>query len=214
MYNQGGIGIAAIQVGLPIKAFIVDIPVSKILIYNEYRDLEDPRYLRKKLEAGEVVVIKKTAPIFIDEKMVYETKLIKKIPNIIEKNGEKKFIGTTDESLANYELSPDIIVEHKPYFFLNPDITYDLDEQIVLPEGCLSVPMEYVVKKYNGVVDVKRPLNIKIKYIDENLKEKNLDIKGSSSEYWKWFSRCAQHEYDHTEGILFIDELESKNLTH
>ena len=32
-----------------------------------------------------------------------------------------------------------------------------------------------------------------------------------SSEYWKWFSRCAQHEYDHTEGILFIDALELSN---
>jgi peptide deformylase len=71
--------------------------------------------------------------------------------------------------------------------------------------------MEHVIKKYNGIVDVKRPIDIQLNYIDEYLKKKELNIKGSSSEYWKWFSRCAQHEYDHTEGILFIDALELSN---
>lgn len=211
MYNQGGIGIAAIQVGVPIKAFIVDIPISKVLIDGKYKNLEDPRYLRKKLEVGEVVVIKELTPTFIGVKMVYESKFTKKIPKIIEKNGQKKFVGIMDEKLTNYSSLPEIIVEHKPYFFLNPKIDYNSDEQIILPEGCLSVPMEHVLKKYNGIVNVKRPVDIQIKYINEKLEEKKLDIKGFSSEYWKWFSRCAQHEYDHTEGILFIDELELSN---
>ncbi|MFK7973612.1 MAG: peptide deformylase [Rickettsiaceae bacterium] len=34
-----------------------------------------------------------------------------------------------------------------------------------------------------------------------------LPIDGNKSDYWKWFSRCAQHEFDHTEGILFTDKL-------
>ncbi len=211
MYNQGGIGIAAIQVGVPIKAFIVDIPISKILIDGEYKNLEDPRYLRKKLEVGEVVIIKEVIPTFEGQKMVHKSKFTKKIPKIVEENGHKKLVGIMDEKLTNYSSSPEIIVEHRPYFFLNPKIDYSSDEQIILPEGCLSVPMEYVVKEYNGAVNVKRPVDIQISYIDENLEEKKLNINGFSSEYWKWFSRCAQHEYDHTEGKLFIDELELSN---
>ncbi len=211
MYNQGGIGIAAIQVGVPIKAFIVDIPISKILIDDEYKNLEDPRYLRKKLEAGESIVIKEIVPTFVDVKMVYESKFMKKTPKIIEENGQKKLVGIMDEKLINSNSLPEMIIEHRPYFFLNPNINYNSDEQTILPEGCLSVPMEHVIKKYNGIVDVKRPIDIQLNYIDENLKKKELNIKGSSSEYWKWFSRCAQHEYDHTEGILFIDALELSN---
>ena len=64
------------------------------------------------------------------------------------------------------------IIEHRPYFFLNPNINYNSDEQIILPEGCLSVPMEHVIKKYNGIVDVKRPIDIQLNYIDEYLKKK------------------------------------------
>jgi hypothetical protein len=133
MYNQGGIGIAAIQVGVPIKAFIVDIPISKILIDGEYKNLEDPRYLRKKLEEGESIIIKEITPTFVDVKMVYESKFTKKIPKIIEENGQKKLVGIMDEKLINSNSLPEMIIKHRPYFFLNPNINYNSDEQIILP---------------------------------------------------------------------------------
>ena len=190
MYNQGGIGIAAIQVGVPIKAFIVDIPISKILIDGEYKNLEDPRYLRKKLEEGESIIIKEITPTFVDVKMVYESKFTKKIPKIIEENGQKKLVGIMDEKLINSNSLPEMIIEHRPYFFLNPNVNYNSDEQIILPEGCLSVPMEHVIKKYNGIVDVKRPIDIQLNYIDEYLKKKELNIKGQSFSLCKLIYFC------------------------
>jgi len=36
---------------------------------------------------------------------------------------------------------------------------------------------------------------------------KEMKVDGSISEYWKWFSRCIQHENDHLNGILYVDRL-------
>jgi peptide deformylase len=59
-------------------------------------------------------------------------------------------------------------------------------------EGCLSIP------DINGEVD--RPSNIRIKYMDENFVEHEEEFDGFEA-------RVIQHEYDHIEGILFIDYL-------
>ena len=59
-------------------------------------------------------------------------------------------------------------------------------------EGCLSIP------GYNA--KVKRPSSLKVKYIDENKKDKTIDAEGL-------LATCIQHEIDHLNGILFIDHL-------
>lgn len=82
---------------------------------------------------------------------------------------------------------------------INPEIVEFGDEIVEYEEGCLSIPGIY--KK------VKRPEKIKVKYYDEygNLIEKELN---------GILSRAFQHEYDHIEGILFIDRISpmAKNL--
>jgi peptide deformylase len=76
--------------------------------------------------------------------------------------------------------------------FINPEIIeYSKDEDYI-EEGCLSLP---------GILDgVKRPTKIKIKYLDGNFVEKEMEYSG-------FLARVIQHEYDHTEGVLFIDKL-------
>ncbi len=59
-------------------------------------------------------------------------------------------------------------------------------------EGCLSIP------DIRG--DVKRPAQLKLKYVDENFEER-IDI------FTGIHARVIQHEYDHIEGILFTEYL-------
>ncbi len=76
--------------------------------------------------------------------------------------------------------------------FINAEIYEESDEEILMNEGCLSVP---------GIhEDVYRPERIRIRYFDEDLNEHDEELDG-------WRARAVQHEYDHTEGTLFTDRL-------
>jgi len=59
-----------------------------------------------------------------------------------------------------------------------------------MEEGCLSVPGHYGL--------VRRHVAVTIHYTDETGKERSERAHGM-------FARVLQHEYDHIEGILFID---------
>ena len=61
-------------------------------------------------------------------------------------------------------------------------------------KGCLSLPEHYA--------DVERPERIRVKYIDENNTEQELEADGL-------LATCIQHEMDHLEGVLFVDHLTS-----
>jgi peptide deformylase len=74
--------------------------------------------------------------------------------------------------------------------FINPIILdYDGDTE-VMNEGCLSLP------KLRE--DVDRRNKIRIRYYDENWELKDETYEGLKA-------RIIQHEYDHLEGVLFID---------
>ncbi len=76
--------------------------------------------------------------------------------------------------------------------FFNPEITWRSEDKIYYSEGCLSIPDIFE--------DILRPQKIRIKYFDANL---NI-IEG---EFDGLIARIFQHEYDHLDGILFIDKL-------
>ena len=78
--------------------------------------------------------------------------------------------------------------------FINPKITWSSTNLCSFNEGCLSIP--------DVRDDVKREDQIEIEYQDEKFKNKILKLKGLSA-------RVVQHEYDHIEGVLFIDKLSS-----
>lgn len=74
--------------------------------------------------------------------------------------------------------------------FVNPVILEEYAEDGSYEEGCLSIP---------GIrAHVVRPEAIKIKYYDENWKEHIEELDGMKA-------RVFQHEYDHIEGVLFVD---------
>ncbi|MFA7116369.1 MAG: peptide deformylase [Bacteroidales bacterium] len=73
---------------------------------------------------------------------------------------------------------------------INPEILEESKETVSFGEGCLSVPNIYG--------DVIRPAKIKIKYFDENLEEEIEELDG-------YKARMVQHEFDHLNGVLFVD---------
>ena len=76
--------------------------------------------------------------------------------------------------------------------FINPRILERSDEEIIMSEGCLSVP---------GIhEEVSRPRRVVISYVDETWRERLEELDGMRA-------RVVQHEYDHIEGRTFIDRL-------
>ena len=155
--------------------------------------------------------MKETSPQYINKTVTYIEKLTKKIPVFKEVSGIKQLAGVKEEELpTNTDVKPHILMIRKPYFFINPKISYDFTKEIILQEGCLSIPPELVIEKFSGNTNVKRPQSVSIDYIDENGKKAHINIDGSKDSYWLWFARCTQHEFDHTQGELFIDKLVSE----
>ena len=76
--------------------------------------------------------------------------------------------------------------------FINPEIIETKGEEWVMNEGCLSLPE---IRE-----DVTRPDEVTIRWFDEKFEEHEETFKGFAG-------RVIQHEYDHLEGILFIDYL-------
>ncbi|MEN6456243.1 MAG: peptide deformylase [Prolixibacteraceae bacterium] len=76
--------------------------------------------------------------------------------------------------------------------YLNPQILDIDDEQVVYNEGCLSIPEIYK--------DLYRPAKIRVRYQDLSFNTIEEELDGMPA-------RIFQHEYDHLEGILFIDKL-------
>ena len=84
----------------------------------------------------------------------------------------------------------DVGDEHGLIEFINPEITRREGTQ-VYSEGCLSVP--------GKTAEVERPAEITVKALDRNGKEFTLDADGL-------LAVCICHEYDHLDGILFVDK--------
>jgi len=82
--------------------------------------------------------------------------------------------------------------------YINPVIFDEEGKEWAFEEGCLSIPQ---IRE-----DVFRKPKLKIEYYDENwdLYEEELD---------GFPARVVQHEYDHIEGILFIDHLKPLKRT-
>ena len=76
--------------------------------------------------------------------------------------------------------------------FINPSIIETSPEQVKMEEGCLSLPGLWA--------DVVRSSVIKVQAWNEKGRRFILETGGV-------MARIIQHEYDHLEGILFIDRI-------
>ncbi len=76
--------------------------------------------------------------------------------------------------------------------FINAHKIEETGDPWAYEEGCLSIP------EIRG--DVDRPSVITLRYLDENFVEHTETFDGLNA-------RVIQHEYDHTDGILFVEHL-------
>ncbi len=89
--------------------------------------------------------------------------------------------GEDDSSLADYRK-----------VFVNAEIYERSEETSLFEEGCLSLPGLHE--------NVRRPVSIRMRYLDENFVEHDEEFTGRPA-------RVIQHEYDHIEGKVFTDNL-------
>lgn len=75
---------------------------------------------------------------------------------------------------------------------INPEIIEKSKEMLISDEACLSLP--------NLKGNVKRHKSIVVEYLDINWKKCVKKLKGLNA-------FIVQHEYDHLDGILFVDRL-------
>jgi len=78
--------------------------------------------------------------------------------------------------------------------FINAQIIDETGDEWVFNEGCLSIP--------DVREDVFRNETVKIEFLDEKFEKHTKEFSGIAA-------RIIQHEYDHIQGILFIDKLSS-----
>jgi peptide deformylase len=76
--------------------------------------------------------------------------------------------------------------------FINATILEEDGEEWAYEEGCLSIPDIHA--------DVMRQSNLKVEYYDEHFNR-------HEEEYDEMNARVIQHEYDHIDGVLFLDHL-------
>ena len=137
---------------------------------------------------------------------------LKKVSDPIEKVGlnEIKLINDLFETMYNFKgiglaavqvgiLKRILVIDisnkgekKKPISFINPVIKKVSNETSVYEEGCLSIPDTFI--------EIERPKICEVEYIDINGKLKNLSCDGL-------LSTCLQHEINHLDGKLIIDNL-------
>ena len=75
---------------------------------------------------------------------------------------------------------------------VNPEIVWKSEAQVIMEEGCLSLPDIWI--------NISRPSEVILKFFDQNGKEQERKFSGVDA-------RAAQHEIDHLDGKLFVDYL-------
>ena len=103
--------------------------------------------------------------------------------------GIRLFLIDTTPFIDDEEETEEVIVKK---VFINAIIIEETGEYRDFNEGCLSIP--------DVREDVSRKSTITIEYMDENFKKHTDTYDGITA-------RIIQHEYDHIDGMLFIDKL-------
>lgn len=85
--------------------------------------------------------------------------------------------------------------KYEPLTIINPKIVSKSDDTISIEEGCLSIP--------EIRAEIIRPKQIQFSYYDVNMKEQMIEAD-------EMLARVMQHEYDHLQGVLFIDYLDDE----
>lgn len=82
---------------------------------------------------------------------------------------------------------------YAPRVLINPELLWVSPEAAAGPEGCLSLP---------GITSkISRPAEVRMRWID-------LNNSICEETFIGFAAKCAQHEFDHLNGILTLDHLD------
>ncbi|HEX4262814.1 MAG TPA: peptide deformylase [Verrucomicrobiae bacterium] len=103
--------------------------------------------------------------------------------------------GVTDRpSTLELKGKPVDVADHMPIVLINAELTLT-GESVAGPEGCLSFPEVFA--------EITRPQFVDVKALNE--KGKPIEFRAGGL-----LGRAVQHEWDHLQGILFIDRMDKK----
>jgi peptide deformylase len=85
-----------------------------------------------------------------------------------------------------------------PHVIINPQITFEPDNNIEFFEGCLSLP--------GFTALVPRALAVRVECLNERAEPVTIHARG-------WYARILQHEIDHLHGTLYIDRMRGRSFT-
>ena len=141
--------------------------------------------IRNIVQVGDDVLRQKCLPVeHFDENL---HKLLEDMKDTVKK---EKGAGLAAPQIGILRRLAVVDVEEGYFEFINPVILQQKGEQTGW-EGCLSV------RGKSGVVS--RPMKVKIAYQDRFGEKHTLQAKGS-------FARAICHEFDHLDGVLYIDK--------
>jgi len=131
-------------------------------------------------------------------------RLIKEMIVVLQAHDSPKGVGLAAPQVGKSLRLFILLSDGKPEVFINPTIVKQSSKTLsqVLPkeklflEGCLSIPKHY------GFVD--RPCKISLSYLDETGGKQTKNFQNLNASY-------ILHEYDHLEGILFVDKVLAQN---
>jgi peptide deformylase len=72
----------------------------------------------------------------------------------------------------------------------NPELEWTSGDAEAGEEGCLSIP--------GVIVDVERPVHVRVRALDEEGEERMVEASGLEA-------RVIQHEIDHLDGVLILE---------
>lgn len=143
---------------------------------------------------GDKILRQKAKPV-----SAVDDALIVKIKNMLDTMRNANGVGIAANQLG-YRESVFVIdlngvegyEKFKPVIMINPKVVQESEELVKMEEGCLSLP--------NLRAEIVRPAEIKIRYLDTDEKEQELDVG-------EFFARVILHEYDHLLGKMIPDRV-------
>jgi peptide deformylase len=140
------------------------------------------------LTLGNEVLRQKAEPV-----KKFDAELTKTVEEMIQALHEGRGVGLAGPQVGFMKRVFVVHIEGDiPRVFINPSIIETSPETVKYEEGCLSIP---------GVwADVIRPRTVKVQAWNERGRPFTLEADSL-------LARVILHEYDHLEGVLFIDRL-------
>lgn len=127
-----------------------------------------------------------------DDIIKYQELALAMIETMIISNGVGLAAPQIGKNICLIVINKEVYDQKNNLILFNPKINFFSKETSIIEEGCLSLPKIFK--------EIERPDKIRLKAMNEKGEKIQLKAKG-------FFSHVVQHEIDHLNGILIINQL-------